>query len=276
MNYKFKITFTLILTIIYAGIVAGEDTIDSHPDSTVICTQLPDSASLLIKEYQIHYYHLRALLEYQEMLISKYLFIIYLLSGILFIIMVYIILKYVSGKYIHSFKLYKCKKSEMVPAVSLRMILRYWNIKVNNKSLYQAYTEKNKNEMSVDDLVSLASVFKLRGYVIKTGLKDLLKIKFPVLVYYHNHIAIIYKIKNQKIYIADPFYGYLIMDPYYFVNSWYLERDNEKGIAVAFIPDNNMDKKLVSLSTTIESFDKPDKRQLKQLVLYFNNEEKAE
>ena len=49
-------------------------------------------------------------------------------------------------------------------------------------------------------------------------------------------MAVIYRIEDEIIYLVDPFYGLLRLSLYYFVNSWYTDMKNEKGIVIILKP----------------------------------------
>lgn len=274
MNNKFITTVLLTIIIISACNVFCQDSTFFSNDTLISVNNdsLVQSDSLIqvLKEYKIFYYHTTALIEYQEMMLQKYQYIIYSLSGLLFILLVYLFLRFYSRRFVHNFKLFKCKKSEMVPAACMKMILKHWNIRSSMKLLHQQYIVQDNNEIDLEEILKIAAAHHLNSFTLKLDLRTLFEIQIPVLVCYDNHMAIVYKFRNEKIHIADPFYGYIKMDPYYFVNSWYTNKNKERGVGVAFLPDNNMDKKIISLATKLDSLEKVDKKQLKQVKFTFN------
>ncbi len=52
-------------------------------------------------------------------------------------------------------------------------------------------------------------------------------------------MAIIYKITNEFVYIADPFYGFIKLKVYYFLSTWYAAGKNQSGIALLICPSEN-------------------------------------
>jgi len=266
-KYLKPIIFLFILTI-PLKLSSNSSTFDTQfVDSDSV---FADTISLAEKEFQIYYYHLNALLEYQEYQIARYKTIIYVLTGIIAIILTLIVLNLISKRYEKSFHLIKSKKMELVPATTLKMIFNHWKIKDSIKSIQQKLLHNNGNdELNLSDFIRTADAYGFECFVVKSRMKEMPELlHIPFVALFPNHMAIVYKIKKERIMIADAFYGYLELKPYYFVNNWLSDKSKETGVFVALLPGKVNNKKNRKIREKLVPMKKYDKRYWKQHNLY--------
>ena len=264
----FKLFLLIFITKIFTiSVYAGNGVSDSAIGDT---TELSvyDVSRYENKELQIYLYHVNALLEYQEHQIRKYESVIYVLIGVIALIITIIVLNKVSKKYEKSFKVIRAKKYDMVPAAVLMMIFKHWNIKESYKVLQHKFTKEAGEDMVLDDFLEAGSNYGIDFFTVKGNLQELIScLEVPVIVLFNNHMAVLYKTKKQRIFIADPYYGYIELNPYYFVNNWFADKSKEIGEFIVPIPGKIQNKSTRGLLEHVSGLKKLEKRQWKQYKL---------
>ena len=269
MNTYKKLIFLLVIISysLFFNQLKGEDSIQSTVDSSYVndC----DTVLYNNKELQIYFYHVKAMLEFQEMKIYRYESIIKILLGLIAIILTIIILRQISKRKEHSFKLIKPKKPEFTAASTVKMIFNYWNISDTITNINQNLNKNDENEILLNDIVALFHNYGFECYVIKGGLQDLAGIlDVPAIAVFLNHSSVIYKYKKDKIYIADAYYGYLELNNYYFVNNWFIDKKDEKGIFILPVSAQVQNKKSRKLHEKANSLPQLEKRYWKQYRVF--------
>lgn len=275
MKHYLKPLFTIILFTIVGIYGTAQTDLDSlyGPDTGYIEDELTQALrdSLIIenKELQIYFYHVNALMEYQAFQIKQYRSIIYFLLGAIALIITILLLKKVSKKYERNVKLTKVKKQEMVPASVLKTILLFWKVKDPLKNIAPKFEIKEGEVADLKKFMEVSETYNLSTELLKITIKDLVSLlEFPIIVMFQNHMAILYRAKGQKLMLADPYYGYLEMDPYYFANNWFIDKEKELGVAIAIYENKVTDKKIVKWTERLEKMSKLEKRFWKNYHLW--------
>jgi predicted double-glycine peptidase len=221
------------------------------------------------QQLQIYFYHINALLEFQAVQLRRYRSFIFILIGAIALIFTFLMLKRVSKRFERNVKLVMVKKQEGMPAAILKTLMQYWDLKIPIKTLEQRFETEKEGPPLLNDFVEAVESLGIECHVIKSSLNELSQAtEIPVMVLFNNHMAILYKTKKQKLMLADPFYGYLEMEPYYFANSWFTDKTKEKGVFVALIANKLHDKKYRKISEKLSQLEKLDKRSWRNYPLY--------
>lgn len=121
----------------------------------------------------------------------------------------------------------------------IKMIARYYRRPVPD--LFYDYSNINAQGISIHNLKKIAEKAGFHGYPVslpESELKD--NIALPtVLLWNQKHFVVLYKIKNEKYYVADPGLGYCIYNKLDFLKSWAPDESAE-GILLALEPDDQL------------------------------------
>lgn len=103
----------------------------------------------------------------------------------------------------------------------LRMIAKYHG-KEYSIDLLRRYTEVTREGASLGDLAEAAEKIGYRTLAVQLNYKSLKEeVPFPCIVYWHRrHFVIVYKIKKNKIYVADPAHGLIKYSISDFCKGW--------------------------------------------------------
>jgi len=193
------------------------------------------------KEIAIILFHMQKLIDVQAIILKKYQ---YILFGSLFVLCLIIILslvKFIKNFILYSFPVYKQKKDYSPGFVCLRMVMKYYGERISYKKVRKkSISQDTAQPLSLLDIANTSEKlgFKAEGY--KTGLTQLITdLPLPALLYFPNHVVVVYKIENEFVYLADPFYGLQKLNLFYFVNTWYTDIRNQKGIVLTLKPGTN-------------------------------------
>jgi hypothetical protein len=181
---------------------------------------------------------LQSLINEQEYIIKSYRKVV---MGLLIIVSFLVIVIIISIKrkfYFPHFPFYKQKKGYQSGLVCLQMISKYYGKKISYKRIKKASKIPGTvNVLSVNDLINTAENIGFHMKVIKANIDKLISgVYLPLILYLPNHMAILHKITNDFIYLADPFYGFLKLKIYYFLSTWYATNKNQSGIALLIRP----------------------------------------
>ena len=138
-----------------------------------------------------------------------------------------------------SFPFYEQFDSMDCGSVCLRMIAKYYGKSYNIQTLREKsyITREGVSLMGISDA---AESIGMRTMGMRTTYGKLLKEKpVPFIAHWkQEHFIVVYKIKNKKVYIADPGIGLLKMDKETFLNGWISTKINgeDKGICLLLQP----------------------------------------
>ena len=124
-------------------------------------------------------------------------------------------------------------------SVCLRIIAKYYGKSYNIQTLREKsyITREGVSLMGISDA---AESIGLRTMGLRTTYDKLFKEKpVPFIAHWkQEHFIVVYKIKDNKVYIADPAIGLLKMDKETFLNGWISTRknDEDKGICLLLQP----------------------------------------
>lgn len=122
----------------------------------------------------------------------------------------------------------------------LKIISKYYG-----KDIPTSYIIKNsevlKSGISISNLAKAAEMLGYRAMPVKIGIEFLTReAPLPCIAYLgKSHYVVIYKIKNNKIYVSDPGFGLVKYSLPDFLNNWILNNDVKKeGICLLLEPSN--------------------------------------
>ena len=119
----------------------------------------------------------------------------------------------------------------------LKIILNYYGKNVSSSYINQL-SNTNKLGTSLKSISNVAEKigFKTLGVILDFDkLKD--KAPLPLIVYWkQKHFVVVYKIKKNKIYVADPSIGKVVYTKTEFLKGWYESSVSNEGIALLFEP----------------------------------------
>jgi len=156
----------------------------------------------------------------------------------------------------------------------LRIIAEYYGLKCTLNDIL-SITKTTRTGSNLLGLSEAAEKIGFKTSALKIALEDLFKnIKLPCIAHWNQqHFVVIYKIKNNKIYISDPAHGLLTYKTDEFTRYW--GDNNSEGIALLLEPTTQFynNKTLTSPTNNKENllflldYIKPHKKALIQLVI---------
>ncbi|UCH13527.1 MAG: hypothetical protein JSV22_10480 [Bacteroidales bacterium] len=217
-------------------------------------------------------YQLQSLISEQEFIIRTYRKVIVgLLIAISFIIII-LIINIKKQFYFPHFPFHRQKKGYHPGLVCLQMISRYFGRRISYKRIKKASKiSGTQNVLSVKDIIDTGENIGFQIKVTKTDINQLISgLYLPVILYLPNHMVILYKITNEFVFIADPFYGFLKLKIYYFLSTWYGINKNQSGIALLVKPSGDFKGRSKRIQKTLSvdySEIKPlEKRHWKEII----------
>lgn len=93
----------------------------------------------------------------------------------------------------------------------LRIILGYFGKYVQEWNIYDK-VPCNSEGWNVESFIKAASLWGIKADLKEIGINDLRKLSLPIVLLSQDHYVVIYKIKNNRYYIADPGRGKMICD----------------------------------------------------------------
>ena len=153
-------------------------------------------------------------------------------------------------------------------ASCLYNIIRYYNGYISFENL-RSKLNTSKSGTSVFDIVKVSNNLGLKSSAYKCDFKNLLKLKLPITIHLkvnkvYPHFVILYKIKNNKLYIFDPVRGYLKYSKEKFLEEWsnivitfektnHIYKEEKKNILLKNIKINKKSSILIIILSTIVS-----------------------
>lgn len=118
----------------------------------------------------------------------------------------------------------------------LRMVAKHYGRNYKAQTLRQL-CEINKEGVSLLGISDAAEKIGFRSLGAKLGLNDLKEAELPCILHWRqNHFVVLYKIKKNKFYLADPAKGLVILTEQEFNKNWITDLETVEGIALLLSP----------------------------------------
>lgn len=108
----------------------------------------------------------------------------------------------------------------------------------------------------------------------RTNIETLRKAPLPCILHWNkNHFVVLYKVKNDKFYIANPSKGFETCNIHEFQQYWIDDDENQKGIAMfikpneTFFKQKGIESKVVSTSNFLLKYGRPHYKQFLLIIL---------
>lgn len=117
----------------------------------------------------------------------------------------------------------------------IKMIARHFGKTINTQQL-RVISETTREGSSLLGLAEATETIGLRSLGVKLSYQELAEAPLPCIVHWNrNHYVVVYKIKKDTVYIADPAHGLLTYNKVEFLSHWIGENanlDSKEGIAL--------------------------------------------
>lgn len=118
----------------------------------------------------------------------------------------------------------------------LRMIAKHFGRNFKLQTLRQL-CEINREGVSLLGISKAAEKIGFRTLAAKLDLSTLNEAELPNILHWRqNHFVVLYKIKNDKYYIADPASGLITLTEKEFIDNWESKKEIQEGIALLLTP----------------------------------------
>ena len=148
----------------------------------------------------------------------------------------------------------------------LKMIAKYHNLELSIQKL-RKLTETTRSGSSLQSLANAGESLGFRTLGVKVNFQKLQNdAPLPCICYWNErHFVVIYKIKKDKVYIADPGYGLITYNKAEFISNWIGKGANElteDGILLLLEPTNFLHN--------TDSFDGEESKPKNEISIYWN------
>lgn len=122
----------------------------------------------------------------------------------------------------------------------LRMIAKYYGRQISTEKL-QKLSETTREGVSIKKIADAAEQISSRSLGVKLDFQRLKEdVPLPCIIYWRqHHLVVVYKVKNDIVYVADPGYGKITFSINDFIDNWIGDNANDKtkeGIALLLEP----------------------------------------
>lgn len=118
----------------------------------------------------------------------------------------------------------------------LRMVAKHFGRNYKVQTLRQL-CEINKEGVSLLGISDAAEKIGFRSLGAKLALNDLKEADLPCILHWRqNHFVVLYKIKKNKFYLADPARGLVVLNEQDFNQNWITDTEVNEGIALLLSP----------------------------------------
>lgn len=118
----------------------------------------------------------------------------------------------------------------------LRMVTKHFGRNIKLQTLREL-CEINREGVSLLGISDAAEKVGFRSLGAKLSVADLKEAELPCILHWHqNHFVVLYKIGNNKYYMADPSSGLVTLNEAEFSGSWLSDTDKKEGIALLLSP----------------------------------------
>lgn len=176
---------------------------------------------------------------------------------------------------INRFQIYYQLDSSDCGITCLRMIAKFYGRVLSNEKL-RRHSTISREGISLLSLSDVAENFGFHSLSVKTSLDKLIRENAtPFIAHWdQRHFVVVYKIKKNKVYIADPSKGKLVLTQEEFLNHWASTVENNSQIGIVLLikptPDFYKHKNEITDKSRIRylfKYLKPYKKLIIQLVL---------
>lgn len=134
------------------------------------------------------------------------------------------------------FQLFKQPDQMDCGPTCLRMVAKHFGRSFKIQTL-RKYCEINREGVSLLGISDAAEKIGFRSLGAKLSLADLKEAELPCILHWRqNHFVVLYKIKKNTYYLADPGKGLLTLAECDFANNWLSDKDKQEGIALLLSP----------------------------------------
>jgi len=134
-----------------------------------------------------------------------------------------------------NFPTYKQIDSKDCGPACIKIIVKYFGGNISIQALRQL-CETNRSGSSLLNISNAAEKIGIRTLAVKIALNDIIEASLPCILHWNkNHYVVLYKIKNNELYISDPAHGLLKYSQEEFLKSWIgnnADETTEEGIAL--------------------------------------------
>jgi len=135
-----------------------------------------------------------------------------------------------------SFKFYKQFDGMDCGPTCLRMIAKHYGRNYKQRTLNNL-CEINKEGVSLLGISDAAEKIGFRSLGVKISAEQLKEAELPCILHWRQyHFVVLYKIKNNTYYLADPAVGLVTLEEADFNRSWLGDRETAEGIALLLAP----------------------------------------
>ena len=129
----------------------------------------------------------------------------------------------------------------------LRMVAKHYNRLISIQKL-RSLSETTRNGSSLKGISEAAEKIGFRTLGVKIDLKKIEEeAPFPCIVFWNqSHFVVVYKIKKDKVFIADPAHGLLTYSKQEFIENWigkHATETTEEGIVLLLEPTAKLTEK---------------------------------
>ncbi len=133
------------------------------------------------------------------------------------------------------FQPYRQTEAKDCGPTCIKMIARHFGKTINTQQL-RIISETTREGSSLLGLAEATETIGLHSLGVKLCYKELLTAPLPCIVHWNkNHYVVVYKVKKNTIYVADPAHGLLTFSKDEFLNGWIgnnAKEDTDQGIAL--------------------------------------------
>nr|WP_294792434.1 peptidase domain-containing ABC transporter [uncultured Mucilaginibacter sp.] len=135
-----------------------------------------------------------------------------------------------------SFTHYKQQDQMDCGPTCLRMVAKYYSRNISIQRL-RSLCFINKGGVNLLAISEAAEKLGMRTTGAKLTLPQLKQAELPCILHWRqNHFVVLYKIRNDKYYIADPAAGLLKLDEKTFTKNWYSHKELYDGVSLLLSP----------------------------------------
>lgn len=143
-------------------------------------------------------------------------------------------------KMIKKFKFYRQLDSQDCGPTCLRMIAKHYGKSLSLDFLREK-TDIDIDGVSLTDLATTCDKVGMKSLVTSMDYNTLVhKAPLPLIAFWNQkHYVVVYQIKKDKVYVADPGYGKIVYNKEEFLNGWsddHFQKDKESGIVLLIEP----------------------------------------
>ena len=138
-----------------------------------------------------------------------------------------------------SFKIHKQSEAKDCGPTCLKMVARHYGKTLSIDKLRRV-AETTREGSSLLGVSEAAEQIGFRSLAVKLSTNKLKKAPLPCILHWsHNHYVVLYRIKRNKFYIADPGHGLITYTQREFIDAWIgksADQESKEGIALMLEP----------------------------------------